>query len=193
LYRVSDRRDRHALVDPLIAAIGIDRSKRFLDEPRRAGRQRRVHQVCRCDAADAVVLGPGAGEERAEARRQMGGEIDDGIMPGHCLADRIGGEQIDLDRARPGARELGARLRPARDRGHAVARADQQRHGPPAEHPGRPGEENPHTPAPGQGGTCRFNSQGGRRVQGARFRDLLGVEPAECPITPGSDNSGSRG
>ena len=92
-------------------------------------------------AAHSIVLAPRAWEKGVGARRNAGGEVDDGIVPGHRAADRIGREEVHVHSGRPHSLKLSALLRRARDRSHSVSRGHQKGNGSTTNHAGRAGDE----------------------------------------------------
>jgi len=95
-------------------------------------------------AAHSIVLAPRAWEKGVGARRNAGGEVDDGIVPGHRAADRIGREEVHVHSGRPHSLKLSALLRRARDRSHSVSRGHQKGNGSTTNHAGRAGDEDSH-------------------------------------------------
>lgn len=107
------RLDGNALVDPFVSPIGIDRRKGFLNEARRARGRRRLCQISRCLAPDAIVLIERARQHCLHARRYAGSAVDHNVVAGNRGCD--GGLVEEVETYRPRTLEPqrnGFRLRP---------------------------------------------------------------------------------
>ncbi len=160
---VARRRDRDALVDPPIPAIGISRREALLDQPRRPARPRSLRDVGGRHGADAVVLRPRARPQHLHARlRHMRREVDDDVVSRNGARHRRRIEQVDGDRLRAEVgNELGF-VRRARDCGHGVASGGKQLHRPPSDHAGRTCNEDFHDAHPSPIDACRERRRGQR-------------------------------
>ena len=117
--------DRRILVEPRVAAVGVDEGDRLLDEPLHPGGVRGARDRRRRLGAHAVVLRPGGPIRHAIGRRHVGEQVDDGVRAVEGVTEGGLVEHVRLDGARAEALQPLATARGARDAHDAVARGDQ--------------------------------------------------------------------
>jgi len=155
------RPQRDVLVDPLVAAVGIDRRERFLNEPRHAAGDARIHEVGRGLAPQPIVFAPRRQQEHPERRvRDVGDEVDDRVMAGDGADHGVAIEQVDLDGGGAVPLQLVASGLRACDTGHLMRLRAQHRHQTPSDHAGRASHEyfhviQPFSCAPAHSHLCR--------------------------------------
>lgn len=141
---VARRLQPYALVDPRLAAVGVDQTERLLNESLDAPGEGRLDQMGGDEAADAVVLPPGPGEEHARARRDVGGQVADHVVAGDRATDGRGIEEVDRHRGRSHPLQGGPLFRRATDRRHRMPGRDQEGDGPLPDDSRCSGDENSH-------------------------------------------------
>jgi hypothetical protein len=123
--RAGRRVQRRVLVEPCVAAVGVEEAQRLLDQPPRPRGVRRPGDHGRRLLAQAVVLLPGAREHEPLERRDVREEVDDRVGAVERAGERglvedVGGHGAGAEALDDVAGAVGAD--DARD---AVARADE--------------------------------------------------------------------
>ena len=111
--------DRRILVEPPVAAVGIDEGDRLLHEPLHAGGLRGARDRRRGVGAHAVVLRPGGRIGHAIGARDVGEQVDDAVRPVEGALEGSLVEHVGPDGARAEALQP---LAAARGAGDAMTR-----------------------------------------------------------------------
>jgi len=146
--QVGHRLDGGRLVQPPVAAVGVEEGDRLLHVAAHIVGQHGLDEVGRHLAPDPVVLGPRPGHGHAGGGGDVGGHVAHRVMADHRPVDGVTVEQVDRHRVRAQVAQQRLSCCGTRHRTDVVAGTDEEANGPATDHAGGAGDEHLHRRRP---------------------------------------------